>query len=124
MGRPSMLDDPLMTSVPDQKPLVQAGMAYLGTLHNLKDLFASFDLETLDVQTINACVLAQTQHHETGRDDGTYYDFLSTHILPAEPTALGFCINSSSTTPLSVDQMTADALNGAWKSAISTVLAN
>lgn len=111
-------------SIPDQRPFVQSGMGYLGTLHNLKSLFASFDLETLDVQTVHACVLAQTQKYETGRDDGTYYDFLEAHILPAEPVALGFCVDTQTTTPPYIDQMTADALNGAWKSAIQNVLAN
>lgn len=120
-----MLADALVTvSIPDQTPFVQAGMEYLGTLHDLKSLFASFDLEALDVQTVNACVLAQTQQYETGCDDGTYCDFLDTHMLPAKPTALGFCVNTSTLTPTYIDQMTADALNGAWKSAIQNVLAN
>lgn len=114
----------LAENIPDQTPFVQAGMEYLGTLHNLKSLFASFDLEALDVQTFDACVLAQTQQYETGCDDGTYYDFLDTHMLPAEATALGFCVNTSTLAPPYIDWMTADALNGAWKSAIQTVLTN
>lgn len=115
---PLSIDD-----IPDQAPFVQAGMEYLRSLYDVKALFSTFDLDNLNINRPDSCILAQAQTFENGGEAGTYHDFLGLHILPSLPTSLGFAICTSMATPSHVDAKTERRLTAAWKQAITNVLA-
>lgn len=105
-----------INDIPDQTPFVQAGMEYLCSLYDLKELFSTFDLDKLNVNSPGLCVLAQAQTFENGGVAGSYYDFIALHTLPSSPHSLGFATSITGVE-------TAHRLTNDWKQAIADVLA-
>lgn len=111
------------SDIPDQTQFVQAGIAYLRSLYDLKALFSTYDLTKFAINSPTHCAAAMAMQFETGDKQATYYDFIDSHILPDDPVSLGFAVYTTPWSPLSVDAETGKRLNTAWKAAIEQVLA-